>query len=178
MEKKMMTLLIMCALFLVACRPVPMNKVIEEDIPFNVQEVIHKEKVKDGVILLYVTRQKNKQGEFDAITVAFLKGNDQVGWENAGHNHWEHKENELLTTYTDVFYDYDYKGNLENRIPVIYGKIESKEIKSVEVFGKDQKLEHAHIIEKINGRYFLKLGDYENARGLLSDGKAMGDKIE
>ncbi len=173
-----MALLMMCALLLVACRPVPMNKVIKEDIPFNVQEVIHTEKVKDGVILLYATRQKNKHGEFDAITVAFLKGNDEDGWENAGHNHWEHEENELLTTYTDVFYDYDHKGNLENRIPVIYGKIESKDIKSVEVSGKDEKLEKSHIIEKGSGRYFFKLGDYEIARGLSSDGKAMGDNLE
>lgn len=173
MKKKWMTLMIITVFLLSACRAVPMNQVIEEDIPFNVREVIHKEKVKDGVILLYVTRQKDKNGEFDAVTVAFLKGNDQDGWENAGHNHWEHEENERLTVYTDVFYDYDKEGNLENRLPVIYGKVESEQIKIVEVLGKNDRLEIASIIEKESGRYYVKIGDYKSARGLSGDGKGM-----
>lgn len=170
---KLMILIMIGVLLLSACRAVPMNKVIEEDIPFNVQEVIHKEKVKDGVILLYLTHQKNKNGEFDAVTVAFLKGNNQDGWENAGHNHWEHEENERITVYTDVFYDYDGKGNLENRLPVIYGKIESEEIELVEVLGKDDMLEMASIIETESGRYYVKIGDYKSARGLLGDRKGI-----
>lgn len=173
MKLRLMLLVMIGILLLSACRAVPMNKVIEEDIPFNVQEVIHTEKVKDGVILLYVTRQKNKKGEFDAVTVAFLKGNDEDGWENAGHNHWENEENKQLTVYTDAFYDYDGKGNLENRIPVIYGKIESKEIKLVELLGKDDRLETISIIDTASGRYYIKIGDYKSARGLLEKRKAI-----
>lgn len=166
MNQKWMAVLLTVMLLLTACRAVPMNQVIEEDIPFNVKEVIHTEKVKDGVILLYVTRQKNeKKEEFDAVTVAFLKGNDRDGWENAGHNHWGYDEDELLTVFKNVFYEYNGNGDLENRIPVIYGKIEDSSINSIEVIG-NEGLERAQMIKKDSGRYFFKVGDYETARGL------------
>lgn len=162
--------LLIMALVLTACSRLTMDQVIKEDIPFNVKEVLHKEKVKDGVILLYLTNQKNDDGIFEAVTVAFLKGNNQDGWENAGHNHWEHKKNGRLTVYKDVFYDYDQKGTLINRIPVIFGKIESEEVQSVMVFGEDEKLHNAHIIEKDSGRYYIKLGDYKAVRGISKNG--------
>nr|WP_245350006.1 hypothetical protein [Cytobacillus eiseniae] len=156
-------------LLLTACRAVPINKVIEEEIPFNVKEVIHKEKVRDGVILLYTTRQKNeKKEEFDAVTVAYLKGNEKDGWENAGHNHWEFGEDERLTVFKNVFYDYDSRGGLENRIPVIYGQIEKSDISLIEVVGKEE-LKRARIIERESGRYFLKVGEYEFARGVSTN---------
>ncbi|KAB2338971.1 hypothetical protein F7731_02260 [Cytobacillus depressus] len=158
--------LLITILILAACSRATMGEVIEKDIPFNVKEIIHKERVKKGVILLYVTSQKNNQGEFDTVTVAFLKGNDQDGWENAGHNHWEHEEDNLITVYQDVFYDYDHKGHLENRLPVIYGKIESDGIRSVKLYSEDGKLEQAKIIEKKSGRYYMKIGDYAITKGI------------
>lgn len=164
----------MVVLLMSACTAAPMNKVIEEDIPFNVKEVVHTEKVKDGVILLYVTEQKDKRGSFDAVTVAFLKGNDKDGWENAGHNHWEHEENEEITIYTDVFYDYDRNGRLQNRLPVIYGEIINSQIDQVEVFGELEEVDKAHIIQKESGRYYIKVGDYETARGVLRKDAGMG----
>lgn len=165
----------MTATFLLsACTAEPMSKVIEKDIPFNVKEVLHEEKVKDGIIILYVTEQKDKRGTFDAVTVAFLKGNDQNGWENAGHNHWEHEENEELTVYTDVFYDYDRNGRIQNRLPVIYGKIENKKIYRVEVFGEQERVDSAQIIKQESGRYYIKVGDYKNARGIENEGAGMG----
>ena len=175
---KQMALLMSVILLLSACTARTMNKVIEEDIPFNVNEIIHKEKVKDGVILLYLTHQKSKQGEFAALTTAYLKGNDQDGWKNAGHNHWEYEENEELTVYTDVFYDYDRNGHLENRLQVIYGKIENKQITIVEVFGDEERIDHARIIEKESGRYYMKMGDYKKARGGTNGGLERADQIK
>lgn len=173
--RKKITAMMMTATFLLsACTAEPMSKVIEKDIPFNVKEIIHKEKVKDGVILLYVTEQKDKRGQFDAVTVAFLKGNDQEGWENAGHNHWEHEENEPITVYTDVFYDYDRNGRIQNRLPVIYGKVEDQQIDKVEVFGEIEGVDKARIIQKESGRYYMKVGDYTAARGILNEGGGMG----
>ncbi|WP_313798405.1 hypothetical protein [Cytobacillus sp.] len=166
MNQKWIVVLLTVMLLLTACRAVPMNQVIEEDIPFNVKEVIHTEKVKDGVILLYATRQKNeKREEFDAVTVAFLKGNDRDGWENAGHNHWNDDKDDRLKVFKNIFYDYNGDGELENKIPVIYGKIEDNSINSVEVIG-NEGLERAYVIKKESGRYFIKVGDYESARGL------------
>lgn len=157
--------LIFVILMLSACSRLTIEEVIEKDIPFNVKEVIHKEKVKDGVILLYVTEQKN----FDAVTVAFLKGNARDGWKNAGHNHWEYAKSEWITVYKDVFYEYDHKGVLENRLPVIYGKVENDDVQSVYVFGEEEKLEKAHIIEKDSGRYYIKVGSYELVRGEMKN---------
>jgi len=174
---KQIALIMSVILLLSACTARPMSKVIEEDIPFNVKEIIHKEKVKDGVILLYLTHQKSKQGEFDALTAAFLKGNDQDGWKNAGHNHWEYEENEELTVYTDVFYDYDRNGRLENRLPVIYGKIENKQIIFIEVFDKEERIDRARIIETKSGRYYIKIGDYMKARGQAVEYLETGGQI-
>ncbi|WP_419393716.1 hypothetical protein [Cytobacillus praedii] len=173
MNQKWIVVLLTVMLLLTACRAVPINQVIEEDIPFNVKEVIHTEKVKDGAILLYVTRQKNeKKEEFDAVTVAFLKGNDQDGWENAGHNHWDYHKEEQVNVFKDVFYDYNGNGDLETRIPVIYGKIEDSKINFIEVVG-NEGLERAYVIKKESGRYFLKVGDYETARGLSGNEKGV-----
>ncbi|MFE8695564.1 hypothetical protein ACFYKT_04225 [Cytobacillus sp. FJAT-53684] len=173
MKQKWIVALLTVVLLLSACRGVPMSQVIEKEIPFNVKEVIHTEKVKDGVILLYVTRQKSeKKEEIDAVTVAFLKGNDRDGWENAGHNHWDYGEGEQLTIFKNVFYDYNGIGDLENRIPVIYGKIEDSKINIIEVVG-NEGLERANMIEKDSGRYFIKVGDYEFARGLSGNGKGI-----
>ncbi|MEH7124396.1 hypothetical protein V7122_16210 [Bacillus sp. JJ1532] len=169
MKLKWIASLLFAVLILAACSGSTMDRVIEKDIPFNVKEVIHKEKVKDGIILLYVTKQKISEETIDAVTVAFLKGNDRDGWENAGHNHWEHDENDWMTVYKDVFYEYDHRGILENRLPVIYGKIEHEDIQSVFVFGENGKLENVPIFEKEGGRYYIKLGDYETARGILKN---------
>lgn len=163
--------LLVTVLILAACSRATMDQVIKDDIPFNVKEIIHKERVKDGVVLLYVTNQKNKQGSFDAVTVAFLKGSNKDGWENAGHNHWDHKDDEWITVYKDAFYDYTQKGVLQNRLPVIYGKIESDDVQSIIVFGEDGKLEKAPIIEGEGGRYFIKIGDYEAAKGIKKTGE-------
>ncbi|WNS74121.1 hypothetical protein RRV45_14485 [Bacillus sp. DTU_2020_1000418_1_SI_GHA_SEK_038] len=169
MKLKWITSLLFVVLLFSACSGATMDQVIEEDIPFNVIEVIHKEKVKDGVVLLYVTKQKSGREPIDAVTVAFLKGNDRDGWGNAGHNHWEHEENDWMTVYKDVFYEYNHRGNLENRLPVIYGKVVREDIQSVVVYGENGKLENAPIFEKEGGRYYLKLGDYEMARGIVKN---------
>ena len=170
-RRKWIVGLLTVVFLLSACRAVPMNQVIKEDIPFNVKEVIHTEKVKDGVILLYVTRQKNeKKEEFDAVTVAFLKGNNRNGWENAGHNHWDYHKEEQMNVFKDVFYDYNGKGDLETRIPVIYGKIEDSKINIVEMAG-NVGMERAYVIKTESGRYFFKVGDYEFVRGLTGNEK-------
>lgn len=164
-------------LLLPACSVKTMDEAIEGEIPFNVKEVIHQEKVKGGMVLLYLTHQKNQREAFDAVTVAFLKGSDGEGWENAGHNHWDYKKGERLTTYTDAFYIYDHKGKLEYYIPVIFGEIKDKDIQTVEVLGKNNQLVSAQIIEKDSGRYFYKTGEYKAARGISRIDKGAGPRL-
>lgn len=166
MNVKWISYLLFVSLILSGCSYATLEQVIEKDIPFNVKEVIHKEKVRDGIILLYVTEQKDSISTFDALSVAFLKGNHEDGWENVGHNHWEYKRDSRVTVYKDVFYEYDHRGKLLNRIPIIFGEIESVEVQSIVVFGVDNEHEQVHIIETESGRYYIKIGEYEAARGV------------
>ncbi|MFE4522678.1 hypothetical protein ACFRCQ_11070 [Cytobacillus firmus] len=170
-QNYLLYLLVAASIILSGCSTATMGQAIDDGIPFNVKEVLHKEKVKDGVILLYLTQQNDGQNEVEAMAAAYLKGSDKKGWKNEGHNHWEHYENEHMTVYSDTFYDYDKEGNLENRLPIIFGEIQSGDIKKVEVAGKEEKFEEAAIINKENKRYFFKMGDFHTARGLSADGK-------
>ena len=54
----------------------------------------------------------------------------------------------------------------------IDGKIEDSKINFVEVVG-NEGLERAYVIKKESGRYFLKVGDYETARGLSGNEKGV-----
>lgn len=169
--KQKLFLLAAAFLMLSGCSTATMGQAIDDGIPFNVKEVLHKEKVKDGVILLYLTQQNDEQNEVEAMAAAYLKGSDKKGWKNEGHNHWEYYENEHMTVYKDTFYDYDKEGKLENRLPIIFGEIQSGDIKKVEVAGKEEKFEEAAIIKKENKRYYFKMGDFHTARGLSAEGK-------
>ncbi|KON87147.1 hypothetical protein AF332_10195 [Sporosarcina globispora] len=170
-QNHLLFLLLAAILILSGCSTSTMGQAIDDGIPFNVKEILHKEKVKDGVILLYLTKQDDGQNEVEAMAAAYLKGSDKNGWKNEGHNHWEHYENEHMTVYTDTFYDYDKEGKLENRIPLIFGEIQNGDIQKVEVAGKEEKFEEAAIIKKENKRYYFKIGDFHTARGLSADGK-------
>lgn len=152
-------------LTLTACQSVlTLEEAIEKKIPFNVNEVIHKEEVKDGIIVFYTTKQKNESGPIKALAVAFLKKHKQ-GYENAGNNHWYDGEHEHFTKYINTFYDYDQKGKLENKIAVTFGKVINGDIKSIEVRTKDG-YEEAEMFELGEDRYYFKLGNYKTIRGL------------
>lgn len=164
-------LFITCLFLLTGCKYDTLDKAIKKDIPFNVTEVIHIEHVKDGAIVLYTTEQEQDFHIIETVTVAFISGNDEEGWENIGNNHWEYEESKDFTFYPNIFYKFDRKGNLQQKIPVVYGMINNDDIETIQVLGKGQKYESIHIIEKNNKRYFIKLADFQKIRGITVDGK-------
>lgn len=174
MKEKKLLGIVLLILTLTACKSESLEEAIKKDIPFNVERVVYTEKVKDGVVVLYITEQET----IEAMAVAFIKKDKKNRWENAGNNHWDYKENPNMTTYMNTFYDYDETGSLENRIPIIYGRIVNDKILTVQVAGETKQYEDAKIITSGGSEYFIKIGDYSMARGLDSAGEVIEEYIQ
>lgn len=159
------TWLLFLVVILTACQSESLEEAIQTEIPFNVARIIYIEKVKDGGIILYITEQKRENKAIEAMAVAFMKMKDGK-WENVGNNHWDYKENPNMTVYINTFYDYDNKGALQNRIPVIFGELVNSSIQSVQVAGENSEYEKAKLLYIDGNKYFIKLGDYVLAEGL------------
>lgn len=163
----------MCMLLLSACAYKTAGEAIQNDIPFNIKQTVHKEKVKDGWLIFYTTEQKEGSNAFDALAVAYIEGSKKEGWENAGHNHWTYYKNDFMILYADVFHTYKENGTLDAKLPVIFGKIVNPAIQSVEAAAADGKFTKVNIIQKENERYYYAIGDYKEVRALGADGKEM-----
>lgn len=166
-------MLAMCMLLLAACRYETLDQAIEEGIPFNIQQMVHMEKLKEGTLVLYTTKQKDGAERVDALGAAFIEGNSKDGWENVGHNHWIYEKNDFMMQYKDVFHVYSPDGKLEVKVPFLFGKINSPKITKVEVAKSDKKFSEAKVIKKGKERYYYAIGDYQFARGLAKDGKEL-----
>ncbi|WP_210365649.1 hypothetical protein [Bacillus sp. REN3] len=164
---------IMCMLLLAGCKYETVEEAIRKDIPFNIKQIIHKEKTKDGWVVFYTTEQKDGRKQFEALAVAYIKGGKKDGWENAGHNHWTYYENDFMILYADAFHIYRKNGKLEERIPVIFGKIANPGVKTIEAAGTDGKFKKIEIIQKGKDRYYYAIGDYKQVRALGADGKEL-----
>ncbi|HAQ06378.1 MAG TPA: hypothetical protein DCR24_02160 [Bacillus bacterium] len=164
-------ILAICMLLLSACAYKTAGEAIQNDIPFNIKQIVQKEEVKDGWLVFYTTEQQEGSSKFEALAVAYIEGSEKEGWENAGHNHWTYYKNDFMILYSDVFHTYHENGTLDSKIPVIFGKIVNPEIKSVEVAGDDGKFTKIEIIEKEKERYYYAIGEYKQVRALAADGK-------
>ncbi|MDQ0157425.1 hypothetical protein [Robertmurraya andreesenii] len=171
MKEKRVFCLLFLLILLTACKSDSLEDAIKTDIPFNMTKIIYAEQVEDGEIILYITEQKKETELIEALAVAFLKKDHKSRWENAGNNHWYYQENPNMTVYMNAFYDYDKKGKLLQKLPVIFGKIENGQIHSVQVAKEEGHFEEAQIIYGDNSRYFFKIGDYLLVNGLNSQGE-------
>jgi hypothetical protein len=176
MKKKAGLWIMLAAIFLAACQPKSFEEAMSTEVPFNVQKVIHKEKVKGGTIVLYLTEQEreadNGAEKVQAVAAAYLQESKKAGWKNAGHNHWEYEQNDHMTVYPETFYQYDTEGNLKHKVPVVFGRIRNDDIKAVEA-GKKDAFEPAKLIETEDGRFYFAAGEFELVRGLSAEGKAV-----
>lgn len=66
-------ILILCMLVLSACAYKTAGEAIQNDIPFNIKQTVHKEKVEDGWLIFYTTEQKDGSNTFDALAAAISK---------------------------------------------------------------------------------------------------------
>jgi hypothetical protein len=161
----------MCMIVLSACAYKTAGEAIQNDIPFNIKQIVHKEEVKDGWLIFYTTEQKEGSNTFEALAVAYIKGSEKEGWENVGHNHWTYYKNDFMILYVDTFHTYNTNGKLDTKVPVIFGKIINPDIKTIEAAGADGKFIKIEIFEKENERYYYAIGDYKEVRALNGDGK-------
>ncbi|WP_052442264.1 hypothetical protein [Mesobacillus selenatarsenatis] len=164
-------ILILCMLVLSACAYKTAGEAIQNDIPFNIKQIVHKEKVEDGWLIFYTTEQKEGSNTFEALAAAYIKGSEKEGWENAGHNHWTYYKNDFMILYADTFTTFKEDGTLDTKIPVIFGKVVNPDIKTIEAAGPDGKFSKIEIFEKENERYYYAIGDYKEVRALDAAGK-------
>lgn len=150
-----------------------LQEAIEKAIPYEVNNVIHKE-IYDGVTIIMYTTDPDKEelplANYEALAVAFFTGNDKDGWENIGHHGWTHYENENLTVYIEPLRDFKDTGETIHEFYVVFGEINNPEIVRVETKSPEEKnFEEAKILTKY-GRYYFKIGRETTVRGLSEDG--------
>lgn len=76
-----------------------------------------------------------------------------------------------MLLYVDAFTVFKEDGNLDVKIPVIFGKVLNPDIKAIEAAGPDGKFTKIEIVEKENERYYYAIGDYKEVRALNAEGK-------
>lgn len=153
------------------------EEVLEKGIPYKVKNVIHTQNVDGVTVVMYTTepdRERFPFADFDALAVAFLKGNDEDGWENIGPNGWEHYEHDNMTVYTKGVHSYDRQENVRHEFYVVFGEINNSEITKIETKTKQEEtFEPATIIMNEGKRYYFQVGPEDNVRGLSKDGKVI-----
>ncbi|WP_083413088.1 hypothetical protein [Bacillus massilinigeriensis] len=168
---KRTAMLAMAVLLLAGCQYDTLKEAVSKDIPFNKKAIIHTEKKKNGAVVLYTTEQKYNDEKVEALAAAYLSGNEKEGWENTGHNHWIYYENKYMMQYSETFNIYSPEGKLTEKVPVVFGRINSSKVISVEVSESGEKFRKAVIVKKGKNRYYYIFGDYKIARGLDKNGK-------
>lgn len=168
--------LIGIAILLTSCRAATLEEAMAEAVPFEVKETIVKEKLTDGAIILYTTTQEHEGNKFDALSIAYLEGDDKQGWTNEGSNHWEYKEVSPLTVYHQDIYDYSKEGDILSRFQLTYGQVESADIVSVEGSETGNQYVNLKLIEKEGRRYFFEMKKYPYIRALDKEKKVIAEE--
>ncbi|MGS2776163.1 hypothetical protein ACVBAX_02195 [Robertmurraya sp. GLU-23] len=165
-------LLIGIAILLTSCRAAT----IEVAVPFEVKETIVEEKLTDGAIIMYTTAQEHEGEDFDAISIAYLEGDEEKGWTNEGGNHWEYKGTNPLTVYYRDIYDYSSQGKILSKFQLTYGQVESTDIVSIEGSETGNHYTNLNIIEKEGKRYFFEMKKYPYIRALDKEKKVIAEE--
>lgn len=153
------------------------QEAIQKGIPHEVKNIVHKDQFDDVTILLYTTdpdKEELPSADFEALAVAYFKGNDNEGWERIGHIGWTHYENENMTLYSESLHDYDNKGNTLHDFYVVFGEVNNAEIVTVETkSSEEESFEEAEIIMNEGKRYYFQIGRESIVRGLSESGKVI-----
>lgn len=157
------------------------QEAIEKGIPYDIENVIHTERHDGITILLYTTLPNKKDfpfAEYEALGVAFFKGDDESGWENVGAHGWEHYENENFTIYDKHLIVDDRKGNNLHEFHVVFGELTNPNIAKVETKASAGSagltvFNPAKIVSHKGNRYYLKIGEETIVRGLSKEGEVI-----
>ncbi|QOR64881.1 hypothetical protein IM538_13590 [Cytobacillus suaedae] len=126
---------------------------------------------------MYTTTPDKKElplAEYEALAVAFFKGNDAVGWENIGHHGWTHYENDNMTIYHESLREYDNQGNEVHEFYVLFGEINNAEIVTVEAKTKEREaFQEVEIITNKGKRFYFHIGEETIVRGISESGEVI-----
>ncbi|UOR13715.1 hypothetical protein [Halobacillus amylolyticus] len=150
------------------------QEAIEKGIPYEVNTVLHSEEHEGVTIIMYIIEPDKDElpnENYEALAVAFFKGNNEEGWENIGQHGWTHYVNENMTVYTESLREHDKTGNELHEFYVVFGKVNNDEIVKVDTKSKKEDgFERAEIITKHGKRYYFKIGKEVIVRGLSESG--------
>lgn len=147
------------------------ENLIGNEISYDIHEIIYKDEVSDEILMvLYTVGDVFDDGDSNAdyLNVAFLKGNQKLGWTFLGDKDWAFDNNGIMQVYEDTIH-YTENGELKD-ISVIYGQILDSEIVSVKVGNEEHQYIDADIVEKNGERYFyhvynVKWGSIDESKG-------------
>lgn len=176
--KKWTSSLIVASLWvLTSCssEPVSIEQGMEETVPFEIDEIIQKEELTDGAIVLYTTKQTYQDKEFTALATAYLEGNEENGWNNEGDNQWAYEPDAPLQVFYNDVYDYAVNGDVLSRFELTYGQILDANIVKLEGSEGNESYHPVRIIEKKKERFFLELKEYKIIRGVDQHGQIIAE---
>ncbi|SDJ15957.1 hypothetical protein [Salimicrobium halophilum] len=144
------------------------QEAIEKEIDNDINEVIHTEQ-RDGVNVVMYTIDPEvdnlPEADFEALAIAFLKGNDENGWKNLGSGGWTHYDNENMRVYVEPLRIH------EHHFHVVFGEINNPAIAVIETKADDEKsFEKAGIITHRGERYYFQPKLEPIVRGLAENG--------
>lgn len=156
------------------------EEALEKGLPTKTKEVIFTKNVDKFTVVLYTmtvsesAKEKLPNSNFDFIGVAFLKGNDDEGWEIDVSNKWEHYDDDDMTVYTDIS-DFSRDGNGLNDLHVVFGEITNNKIIIIETITNtnNDKLKAATIFTSKGKRYYFQVGEVSLVRGLSKEGNVI-----
>ncbi|EDL66393.1 hypothetical protein [Bacillus sp. SG-1] len=158
-----------------------LQEAIEKGIPYDVENVIHTHHYDGITVLLYTTLPDKKDfpfADYEALAVAFFKGDDESGWENVGVHGWEHYENDNFTIYDQHLIVDDSEGNNLHKFHVVFGELTNPKIAKVETKASAGSagltvFNPAKIVSHKGNRYYLKIGEETIVRGLSENGEVI-----
>jgi hypothetical protein len=151
-----------------------LSEAIEKSIPYEIREIVHKEKYEGLTIIMYKAIPDKKEwpnADFDGIGIAFFEGNDQDGWENIGHNGWSHFNDENFSIDFEDLLLTDEEGNVLLDLYVTFGDVNNPDIAVMETKAEgDKEFKKAELIVKSGKRYYFQIGRAKEVRGISETG--------
>jgi len=147
-------------LLLVGCKngERTIEEVLEDEIAYDINEIIYKEEVSDEILMVLYTCGgvfENENNNMDYLNVAFFRKDQERGWNFIGDKDWSKVNNNLMEVYEDTIHYIE--GNDMKDISVIYGKVIDKQIEKVEVGNDETQYVDADIVEKKGKQYFYHI---------------------
>jgi hypothetical protein len=151
------------------------KEAFEKAIPYEVKGIVHREQYDDVTIVMCKAEPSDlPHADFDVLTVAFFKGNDDEGWESIGGHSWEYYENSNMTVYDKHLHDADRKGNVLHEFHVMFGEVNNPEIVKVETTDMARaNFKEARMIGYEGKWYYFQIGERTIVRGLSEDGEVV-----